>query len=159
MVGYSVQTATPITYARNFDLCSWTVPVFYFSHSLLWPFSDQRLHFIYQYTPKLQQVKQSVFGKHVSSHKLSGSKYLFVIQRKETATFLCHATSKRKFQFVSFHFKENCRSKSYPEHFNDHSRHKSKQFKYPHMGFNKCSEGQFCLLLGFPNGWFPTGFP
>jgi hypothetical protein len=31
MVGYSVQTATPIMYARNYELCSWTVQVFYFS--------------------------------------------------------------------------------------------------------------------------------
>jgi hypothetical protein len=100
-----------------------------------------------------------IWQTRILSHKLSGSKYLFVIQRKEKATFLCHVTIKRKFQFVSFHFKENCRSKSHPEYFNDHSRQKSKQFKYPHMGFKKCSECQFYLLLGFPNGWFPTGFP
>lgn len=75
-----------------------------------------------------------IWQTRISSHKLSGSKYLFVIRRKGNATFLCHVTSKRKFQFVSFHFKENCRSKSHPEHFNDHSKHNSKQFKYPHMG-------------------------
>jgi hypothetical protein len=98
MVGYSVQTVTPITYTTNFEISSWTVPVFYFSTVFCGlPLTKNCISFInihqncnsracYVTEPSLWecQVRYAtgeavcIWQTRILSHKLSGSKYLFV---------------------------------------------------------------------------------